>query len=904
MRQAGTLGVSERSNSNKSLMRRAVILFLLFCVTSCTVGCGSAASGAGSSNGTSTSQPAAAGQLKLSPPPTAAAVGVAYNAVSSVSGGSAPYLFSITAGSLPPGLTLNATAGSISGVPSEAGSYNFTLYVSTVAGTEAMPLSSPKASPLVEKESGSIATHIVVSASGPKLSISPADPTLTSQAQQQFTASLSGTSSTAVKWAASAGTISSGGLFTAPKVTANTSISVTATSAANSATQASVTLTVTPPTALAIGTATLPGADSGIPYTTALSATGGTAPYQWSITSGALPAGIQLQGSSGVIAGIASVSGSYSFSARVMDSAGHSASQGYVLAVSAGSANGFDGPAELPRVYIESAMANTPAPGVTTSVNVGGDLQSALNNANCGDTIQLQAGATFTGIFTFPAKSCDANHWIIVRTSADDSLLPGEGSRLTPCYAGVSSLPGRPALQCAATKNVVAKLVTAAAGNGPIVFAAGANHFRLTGLEITRITGTGLVYALASTQASGAANNIIFDRVWLHGTAQDDTTRGIDLGSGTYFSIVDSFFTDFHCVSLTGSCTDSQTIYGGLGNDQTGPYKIADNFLEASGENILLGGGSATITPADIEISRNHIFKPLTWMKGQAGFVGGKDGNPFIVKNLLELKNAQRVLVDSNLMEDSWGGFSQVGFAILLTPKNQGGSDGTNLCPACQVTDVTIRYTSISHVAAGLQIANALAGTGAPLDGERYSIHDIVADDIDGARYNGPGDFAQISVSAGAPILQSVTINHVTAFPPSTMLMIGDMVATSGQMKNFVFTNSIASTGAFPVWSTGGGPTNCAFNDQPLTTLNACFSPYSFTGDALIGSPSTYPPSAWPSGNFFPANTNAVAFMNYNGGNGGDYQLQSSSPYKGAGTDGLDLGADIAALDTALAGVE
>jgi hypothetical protein len=46
------------------------------------------------------------------------------------------------------------------------------------------------------------------------------------------------------------------------------------------------------------------------------------------------------------------------------------------------------------------------------------------------------------------------------------------------------------------------------------------------------------------------------------------------------------------------------------------------------------------------------MFKPLTWMKGQPGYVGGTDGNPFIVKNLLELKNAERVLIDGNLMEN------------------------------------------------------------------------------------------------------------------------------------------------------------------------------------------------------------------------------------------------------------
>jgi len=59
---------------------------------------------------------------------------------------------------------------------------------------------------------------------------------------------------------------------------------------------------------------------------------------------------------------------------------------------------------------------------------------------------------------------------------------------------------------------------------------------------------------------------------------------------------VDSFFTDFHCIAVTGSCTDAQAIAGGVGTDPGGPYKIVNNFLEASGENILFGGGPATTT--------------------------------------------------------------------------------------------------------------------------------------------------------------------------------------------------------------------------------------------------------------------------------------------------------------------
>src|SRR6202020_3233568 len=86
-------------------------------------------------------------------------------------------------------------------------------------------------------------------------------------------------------------------------------------------------------------------------------------------------------------------------------------------------AQNYDGPAELPRVTVPSAMSDTPAPGAVISLNAGDNLQSALNSATCGDTIQLQEGATFTGRFIFPANNCDENHWIIVRTSTADSFL-------------------------------------------------------------------------------------------------------------------------------------------------------------------------------------------------------------------------------------------------------------------------------------------------------------------------------------------------------------------------------------------------------------------------------------------------------------------------------------------------
>jgi hypothetical protein len=238
-----------------------------------------------------------------------------------------------------------------------------------------------------------------------------------------------------------------------------------------------------------------------------------------------------------------------------------------------------------------------------------------------------------------------------------------------------------------------------------------------------------------------------------------------------------------------------------------------------------------------------------------------------------------------------------VGFAILLTPKNQAGKEG-NLCPICQVTDVTIRYNSIHHVGAGLQIANGRSDNGGvPLDGQRYSIHDITIDDIDGAKYAGPSEFAQVSMGPGAPTLQNVTIDHVSAFPSTRMFVMG----AQSPMKNFVFTNNIVYAGAYPVISSGGGPANCAFHNAPINAFKACFSNYTMAANAILGSSAAQWP---PAKNFFPKSALEVHFANYNGGNGGDYHLLRSSPYKGVGTDGKDLGADVDAIQSATAGVE
>jgi Putative Ig domain/Bacterial Ig-like domain (group 2) len=854
-------------------LRRIAILSTLCVVPIIAMGC--AAASVGDSTGTqSQSGPQNAIQINSDLPQ--ASVGSQYNAVLLL-GAHPEAEASIVAGSLPPGLRLNVTKTSIGGTPATVGVYRF--LVQATNGTSNMRRLQ-WAQVIVQGE----ATPL-------RVTLSPASVSLPPGGQQQFSATVQGTNNSGVKWYASAGSISASGLFVAP-ATEDGLIVVTATSTSNPSTSATSSVRITQPNPLVIETSSIPNGEANSPYDVSLSASGGVPPYRWSMASGSLPAGIELQ-ANGTLSGTSSLQGEYPISVRVTDTASGNSTQGFTLSLSAISSGNFDGPAELPRVYLQTTLADTPAPGKTISVSQSGDLQAALNNVSCGETIELQAGATFSGQFTLPAKACDDQHWIIIRTSVSDSVLPSEGTRITPCQAGVPSLPGRPAFACSNPQRLLATLSFSGAGSGPILFADGASHYRLIGLEITRAKGG---KALASLISVGSpSDHLVFDRVYVHGTPKDETRRGLFLSGSTNVAVQNSYFSDFHC-AVGGSCEDSQAIGGGSGSLPMGPYKITDNFLEAAGENVMFGGGPATATPADIEIRRNHFFKPMIWMRGTPGF----DGLVAIVKNHIELKNAQRVLLDSNVMENSWGGFTQKGFSIVVTPKNQDGRAG-NVCPLCRVTDVTIRNVMISHVGSAIVLANAVSVSGgAPADGERYSVHDVIADDIDGDRYAGFGTFVQISTIA-KPLLQHVSINHITAFPPHSFLNVGG--PDSARMDDFTFTNSVLTSGTYPILSTGAfGSNDCAHWGNLSSVISKCFIDYTFSHNAFLETSASYPPSAWPAGNFFYSNS-SIEFVNYNGGNGGDYHLLPGSPGKGAATDGTDLGANVDGVLDAIAGV-
>ena len=259
-----------------------------------------------------------------------AKVGGTYNAVVSVSGGTAPYQFSIFWGALPAGLTINPTTGTISGTPVKSGTYEFGVLATDLPNSDR---GDHRMTLVVDGPTGGIIVQV-----------SPANATVVSGGTQPFTATVTGTGNVAVTWSATAGTISDSGLFTAPVVNANTMAIVTATSVVQPSSSGSASVTINPqgpppPPLPSITTTTIPDATAGISYQTTLAASGGKLPYQWSITSGKLPSGIVLDSASGSISGLTTATGSFTFNVKVTDAAGQSDQRSFTLLVPASGGN-------------------------------------------------------------------------------------------------------------------------------------------------------------------------------------------------------------------------------------------------------------------------------------------------------------------------------------------------------------------------------------------------------------------------------------------------------------------------------------------------------------------------------------------------------------------------------------
>lgn len=482
-----------------------------------------------------------------------------------------------------------------------------------------------------------------------------------------------------------------------------------------------------------------------------------------------------------------------------------------------------------------------PPPAFTTFlVPANGDVQAALNQAVPGDVILLEAGATYVGNFVLPAKTGDG--FITIRSSAPDAVLPPAGTRIAP-----SDAPNLPKLR--SPSNVPA-----------LATAPGAHHYRLQFLEfLANANGAGNIVALGdgSTKQNTLAvvpYELIVDRVYIHGDVVLGQKRGIALNSAST-AIINSYISEIKAVGQ-----DSQAIAGWNG---PGPYLIDNNFLEGAGENVLFGGADPAIpdlVPSDITFTRNHLYKPWTWR-----------GSTWVVKNLFELKSAQRVRVDSNLMENNWLA-GQAGYAILLKSVNQDGN-----APWSVVQDVVISNNVVRHVASAINILGRDPVHPA-LEANRITVRNNLFEDVSAAKYGGFGRFLQVVGGV------DLTFDHNTVINDGAITVAPDVRETYG----LVFTNNVILDNAYGIKGTAtasGNPTIAKF-----------FPGSQFFANIMARSPA----AQYPAANFYPTTLDGVGFAD---ALSGDYRLAATSVYRGGATDGTDPGCNFAALAAAYGAV-
>lgn len=394
--------------------------------------------------------------------------------------------------------------------------------------------------------------------------------------------------------------------------------------------------------------------------------------------------------------------------------------------------------------------------GTTHYVFAGTSFQAALDVALPGDIIELQAGATFMGNFVLPNQ--EGAEPIIIRGSAYSSLPNG---RVTAADAAL--MP----------KIVTPNLLPAIRGD------FGAHGYYFDGIEITSVAPHTSNLVLLGYEGrypeaiSEFVTDITINRSYIHGTGAGQITHAISISGG------DITLSNSEVSNIKRRGYDSQAF---LAINGLSGYTITNNFLEASGENIMFGGLGTDIpdafNPRNILIRGNSISKPNSWNHRHADYAGDE----WSIKNLIEFKAGKHIVVEENILDNVWA-HSQSGSAFMLTPRE------------ASVDDLVIRNNVIRN-------ANTLI-TMSPADHELSNVvfENNLAHDIRRSMF--------VLIAPEGKQTQNVTIrNNTVTFGQDALLdgrgqsnlLFGDVDMS---VTNLVYEDNVLSGGLYGIHGSG-----------------------------------------------------------------------------------------------------
>ena len=307
--------------------------------------------------------------------------------------GSVTWMLLVGSGALPPGLTLGNT-GVISGSATTSGSYGFTVVATDSVLQSSQTPFSITINPVPVITTSSLSSGVIGFVYNQRLDMTGGTtPIRWSQ---------SGGLPPGLQFDAATGTVSG-----TPTNSGSYDLSFSVTDGAGYIATKTLNLTVYPTFSIATpstGTGSPPPAVVGTAYKSFTFKTnyGGTAPYSWVSTGGALPAGLSLNQDTGIVSGTPTAAGDYTFNLKASDVNGAFAAKTFLVSVVEASTNVnlqlYGSTNAVVSSY--SALQTANLTGTPPGVNPSSAIQMRINNLTSGETVSI--AATFV---TIPSNS-------------------------------------------------------------------------------------------------------------------------------------------------------------------------------------------------------------------------------------------------------------------------------------------------------------------------------------------------------------------------------------------------------------------------------------------------------------------------------------------------------------------